>query len=185
MSNLTRELTKKNFELRSANEKITRLVNTDFLTGLANRKHFFERLDELISLEKRRKCFNLGVIFTDIDFFKKFNDTYGHDIGDLVLIKFSQMLKANLRKEDVVARMGGEEFCIIVQCLEENCLYKIADKLRKACEAISIEGVEDKITASFGATMYKEWEDVDCLMKRVDSNMYEAKRNGRNRVVFK
>ena len=185
MSNLTRELAKKNFDLKLANEKITKLTNTDFLTGLPNRKYFFERLDELISLKKRKNSFNIGVIFIDIDFFKKFNDTYGHDKGDLILIKFSEMLKNNLRKEDVVARIGGEEFCIIVQYAGENCLLNISEKLRKSCELILVEDIDDKLTASFGATIYRESEDRDSLMKRADANMYEAKINGRNQVVFR
>ena len=188
MSNLTRELTKKNIQLKKANEKITKLIDTDFLTGIANRKYLFERLEELVSLKKRKEYLNIGVIFIDIDFFKKFNDTYGHDVGDLVLIKFSEMLKDNLRKEDIVARMGGEEFCIIFQCIEEkciekNCLFDIAEKLRKSCEALSIENVDKEITASFGATFYKKGEDIDTLMKRADSNMYIAKKNGRNQVI--
>lgn len=185
MSNLTRELTKKNFELKLANEKITKLLNTDFLTRIANHKFFFERLKELISLRKRNNYFNIGIIFTDIDFFKSFNDTYGHDVGDLVLIKFVQMLEDNIRKEDIVARIGGEEFCIIVQCMEKNCLFDISEKLRKKCENLVLEGIDNEITASFGATFYKEWEDVDTLMKRADSNMYKAKSNGRNQTVFK
>jgi len=183
MSNMTREVMKKNIQLKKANEKIIKLMNTDFLTGVANRKYFFERLDEMLSLKKRKKCLSIGIIFVDIDFFKNFNDLYGHDIGDLVLIKFSEMLKDNLRKEDIVARIGGEEFCIIVQCIEDNCLFDISEKLRKSCEDMVIENIDTKITASFGATLYKEGEDVDTLMKRADSNMYIAKKNGRNQVI--
>lgn len=185
MSNLTREMTKKNIQLKKANAKITKLINTDFLTGIPNRKYFFERLEELVSLKKRKECLSIGVIFIDIDFFKRVNDTYGHDVGDLVLIKFSQMLRENLRKEDIVARIGGEEFCVITQCVEENCLFDIAEKLRKSSEAMVIENINEKITASFGATFYKEWEDVDSFVKRADSNMYIAKTNGRNQTIFK
>ncbi|WP_319371803.1 GGDEF domain-containing protein [uncultured Ilyobacter sp.] len=184
MSNLARELSKKNFQLKLANEKITKLLNTDFLTGLYNRKCFFERLEELVSLKKRKRCFNIGVIFADIDFFKSINDTYGHDTGDFVLIKFSQMLKESLRKEDIVARIGGEEFCIIVQCTEDNFLVNISEKIRKNCELLIFENTDIKITASFGATFYREWEEIDCVIKRADENMYAAKSSGRNKVIF-
>ena len=185
MSNLARELTKKNFQLKQASEKSTKLINTDFLTGIANRKYFFERLEELISSKKRSKGLAIGVIFIDIDFFKRFNDNYGHDKGDDVLIKFAEMLRGELRKEDIVARIGGEEFCVIVQCEVDTCLFEIAEKLRKSTEAMVIEDVNEKITASFGATYYKEWEDADSVVKRADENMYLAKENGRNQTVFK
>lgn len=184
MSNLTRTLTKKNFELKLANEKITKLLNTDFLTKIYNRKFFFERLEELVSLKKRNKHFNIGVIFIDIDFFKNFNDTYGHDVGDLVLIKFSKMLRDNIRKEDIVARMGGEEFSIIIQSIEKNGLFEFSEKLRKECKNLVLEGIDNKITASFGSTFYREWEDIDTLMKRADNNMYKAKINGRDQSIF-
>ncbi len=184
MSTLARELTKKNNQLKNANEKITKLINTDFLTGIANRKYFFERLKEMISFKKRDPSMSIGVIFTDIDFFKKFNDLYGHDIGDVVLIKFTEMLGQNIRQEDLLARIGGEEFCIVVQCTpKENYLFDISEKLRKSCGNIAIEGVDIKVTASFGATLYRDGEDIDTLMKRADSNMYMAKKNGRNQVV--
>jgi diguanylate cyclase (GGDEF)-like protein len=184
MSNLTRQLTKKNFQLKLANEKIKKLSNSDFLTGIYNRKYFFQRLEELLSLKKRKGCSNIGVIFIDIDFFKKFNDLYGHDVGDLVLISFAQMIKDSVRKEDIVARIGGEEFCVIVQCTEDNCLVDISEKLRKNCEDIIIENIDTKITASFGATFYREWEEIDTFIKRADENMYKAKKNGRNQVIF-
>lgn len=185
MSNLTRELTKKNIQLKRANEKITKLMNTDFLTGIPNRKYFFDRLEELVSLKKRKECLNIGVIFIDIDFFKKVNDTYGHDVGDLVLIRFSEVVRENLRREDIFARIGGEEFCVIAQCIGTNCLFEIAEKLRKAIEAMEIDNIDGKITASFGATFYKDEEAIDDFVKRADSNMYIAKTSGRNRTIFK
>jgi len=184
MSNLTRELSKKNFQLKLANEKITKLLNTDFLTDLYNRKHFFERLEELVSLKKRKDCLNIGIIFADIDFFKTINDTYGHDTGDLVLIKFSQMLKESLRKEDIISRIGGEEFCIIVQCGTDNCLTNISEKLRKNCESMIFDNIDIKLTASFGATFYRVEEEIDSTIKRADENMYKAKDTGRNKVIF-
>lgn len=185
ISNLAKELTKKNLQLKEAIEKSNKFINTDFLTGIANRKYFFERLKELIALKKRNKGPEIGIIFIDIDFFKKFNDTYGHDIGDIVLIKFAKMLEENLEKDDLVARIGGEEFCAIIQCEVDTCLFEIAEKLRIATEAMVIEGIDGNITASFGATYYKEWEDTDAVIKRADSNMYLAKEKGRNQTVFK
>ncbi len=185
MSNLARELAKKNSELQKANEKISNLSNTDYLTGAYNRRFFFTKLEEVISLKKRYSYPLVGVIMADIDFFKSFNDTYGHDIGDLVLKNFAARLKSVLREEDVFARVGGEEFCVLVRIeKDEENIQIVAEKLRKACKEIKIENVPKEIKASFGASIYKQDESIDTFMKRVDNALYQAKESGRNRVVL-
>ncbi|WP_159434085.1 GGDEF domain-containing protein [Clostridium grantii] len=190
MMGLTRELAKKNIELKKANNEISKLVNTDYLTGLSNRREFYKRLEENISLIERTECGNIGLIMADIDFFKKVNDSYGHDIGDQVLIAFSNMLKSNIRKEDLVARIGGEEFCILVASLEISKVAVLAEKLRKKCEEMWVEIDKLKesinITASFGVTVYKNddmKENKDKFLKRADLALYKAKNSGRNKVV--
>lgn len=181
LSSMTRELAKKNNELKRANAEITRLINTDFLTNIANRRAFYERLEERISLEERR-ALSFGVILCDIDFFKKLNDTYGHDIGDIILKGFAKVLSENIRGEDIVARVGGEEFCILVSCDNIDQLYLIAEKLRlKICEK-HFEKIGTNITASFGIAMYNKNDTRDDLIKRADLGLYKSKQNGRNRV---
>jgi diguanylate cyclase (GGDEF)-like protein len=185
----TRELAKKNIQLKKANKQISELVNTDYLTGLSNRREFYKRMKENISLRERNNGGNLGLIMADIDFFKKVNDTYGHDIGDKVLISFSTMLKENVRKEDLVARIGGEEFCILVPCIEKNELLILAEKLRKKCEEmrVTVDNIQETIsvTASFGVTRYNvndTNENEDKFLKRADTALYKAKNSGRNKV---
>lgn len=184
MSNLARELAKKNAELEKANKEISKLSNTDYLTGAYNRRYFFERVKEAIELKDRYAYPQIGVIMADIDFFKIFNDTYGHDIGDIVLKKFVEELSKVLRKEDIFARVGGEEFCVFVRIAEDmGNIYKVAEKLRTSLVNIKINNVIEQITASFGATVFVEGETVDILMKRADNALYQAKESGRNKVV--
>jgi len=184
MSDMSREISKKNHELERANREITKLLNTDYLTGIYNRRFFFEKLNETIEFKKKSSYPDIGLILADIDFFKKFNDTYGHDVGDLVLKEFSRTMNESLPEGDIIARVGGEEFCFIVKCESMEYLKKIAEKLRESCESIKITNLKANITASFGATIYKNSDTIDSFMKRVDLGLYEAKENGRNQVVF-
>ncbi len=181
LSGMTRELAKKNNELKRANAEITRLLNTDFLTNILNRRAFYERLEERISLAERRNL-SFGVILGDIDLFKKVNDTYGHDMGDIVLKGFANVLSDNIRGEDIVARVGGEEFCILASCGNIEELYIIAEKIRKKVCERHFEEIGKNITASFGIALYDEKDSLDDLIKRADLGLYKAKENGRNRV---
>jgi diguanylate cyclase (GGDEF)-like protein len=185
MSNITRELAKKNAKLEQANKKITELLNKDYLTQVGNRKYFYERLEEMISYYKRTKNGKLALVLCDIDNFKNVNDTYGHDVGDLVLVNFAGTLKDKLRKEDVVARFGGEEFIVILTCSDEEDVKEVAERLRKLVSKITITGHDLTVTASFGATEYHFEDTVDSIIKRADEAMYEAKDKGRNNVVYK
>ncbi len=184
-TDIARELTKKNMQLKKANDEIRELVNTDFLTGVLNRRCFYERLGELIISEDKNTYSSIGIISIDIDFFKRVNDTYGHDMGDRVLVEFTAMLEKNTRKIDLVARLGGEEF--IVSAIDKNSdnIISIAQQLRGKCEEIDIEGFNEKITASFGVTILKDEDTVDSVIKRADEALYEAKHSGRNTVKFK
>ena len=185
MSNLTRELSKKNTALESANFKINKMLNVDYLTGIYNRRFFFDRIRELISYKKRKSYYEIGLIQADIDFFKRVNDTYGHDVGDLYLVEFTKVISANLRVEDILSRVGGEEFYILIKCENEDILSNIAEKLRLKCHDLKVKNYDMSITASFGGSIYKPWESVDNFIKRVDVALYEAKENGRDQVVIK
>jgi len=148
----------------------------DQLTEVYNRKYIDKVIDKFVG---KKMC----MILADIDFFKKVNDTYGHPKGDEVLKIFSEVLKTNLRKNDTVIRMGGEEFlCILDGADNIEVTQKIADNLREAVEKTDFNGI--KITASFGACCgdIESMEDFEKLYKNVDSALYDAKENGRNQV---
>jgi len=152
---------------------------TDTLTNIGNRRYFYRKMSHEINRVKRYN-YSLSLIMFDIDFFKKVNDTYGHDVGDKVLIEYTKLISEQLRDEDIFCRIGGEEFIVILPHLELENGIKVAEKLRKA--------VEDykkvvPITMSFGVVEYLEDEDIDLIFKRSDEALYKAKDNGRNMVV--
>jgi len=167
-------------------EKITVLeerASKDPLTKLFNRSSF----DNILSQEIRHSSTTntpLSIIFLDIDFFKKVNDTFGHDIGDSVLIELSELLIKNTREQDFVARWGGEEFIIILQSTNANQAFKVAQKIRVAVESNTFKGA-GKVTISLGLSQYQDDESKKVLLKRLDKALYEAKANGRNQVVLK
>jgi diguanylate cyclase (GGDEF)-like protein len=161
-------------------KKIFHNATHDVLTGLYNRyaiNHFFkQKIDEAKRYNKP-----LSIIFCDIDFFKKINDTYGHDIGDFVLKNIAVILKTHLRSSDISARWGGEEFIIFLPQTQCQEAAKIAEKLRKVIEESLFSSIKT-VTCSFGVTELKANESADEFLKRVDNLLYKAKENGRNRV---
>lgn len=185
MSNMSRIVAKKNRELNNANEKITMLSNHDFLTGIYNRRYFMMRLEEEISMCHRENNYTLGMISFDIDDFKKVNDTYGHDIGDEVLSGIAKATSAILRTHDIFARMGGEEFSILIRCGATSNIVDIAKKICLCCSDIKWKVVGlSKVTISVGATKNIIEDDSSSLLKRCDMLMYQAKSEGKNRVCY-
>lgn len=162
---------------------IEEISQKDKLTQIFNRL----KLDDELAMElekSRRYNIPFSIILLDIDKFKSVNDTYGHQAGDSVLIQMSQILSKNIRKIDILGRWGGEEFMIICpNTTAENCKI-LAEHLREKIEKFTFDSVS-KSTASFGVTQYKQNEDEKKLLKRCDDALYEAKNNGRNRVVTK
>lgn len=154
---------------------------TDPLTGIANRLHFTMIYEHAVNVA-RREHKSLGAIFFDIDHFKQINDNYGHLIGDDVLKHIPFLIKQRIRKSDILARWGGEEFIILLPntSLEETA--QIAEILRLTIESENFETV-GMITCSFGAATLEENESPDELLKRLDELLYEAKESGRNQVV--
>jgi len=155
----------------------------DGLTGVYNRNklnEFFEQ--ELLRVERYKH--NLSVAIIDIDHFKNFNDTYGHLVGDEVLIMLAQAVEKKVRKTDVFARWGGEEFVILfVETAIEDAKVT-ANNIRKHIGELSHK-TAGKVTASFGLTQYQEGDNLESLFKRCDDALYLAKENGRNRVEVK
>ncbi len=158
--------------------KLQQSVITDPLTGIYNRRYYHEKIQKEMYKAKRYGL-ALSVIMTDIDFFKKINDTHGHDVGDEVLKHYTKIIQESLRESDTFCRIGGEEFIIILPHTNKEQAVKIADKLRKTIEQ-SKKIIP--ITMSFGVTQYISGESEDYLFKRVDNALYRAKENGRNRV---
>lgn len=129
----------------------------------------------------RRYQTGLSLVFCDIDRFKRINDEHGHDVGDGVLRLFAQTLKSSVRKSDIVARWGGEEFVLLLVNTTPEIAGVMAEKLRMEIEACDFPTV-GKVTASFGATRLLDGDNLGTLIKRADVALYKAKKNGRNRV---
>ncbi|BDY13705.1 diguanylate cyclase [Hydrogenimonas cancrithermarum] len=162
--------------------KLDRLAHTDKLTGSLNRHRGIEILEHEIARAKRYGH-TFSVIFFDIDHFKRINDTYGHTIGDNVLIKAVKAIKNSLRSTDSIIRWGGEEFLIILPETPLSDTIQIARKLREQIESRN-GNIPVPITASFGAAEWESALTLDTLISKADSKMYEAKRLGRNRIAY-
>jgi diguanylate cyclase (GGDEF)-like protein len=159
----------------------------DGLTNLYVKRYFNERIRE----EVNNATYNLqalSLILTDIDHFKKFNDTYGHQQGDVVLREVARIIKESLRSgRDVPARYGGEEMAVILPDSESHRAFEVADRIRRNIEASQFPGlpVGVKVTASFGVASFPlNADNPDDLVKKADMALYAAKRNGRNQVVL-
>lgn len=156
------------------------LALKDALTGLANRK----RLDDDLRREvwrSERYGKDLSLIMFDIDDFKLVNDTHGHQIGDHVLCELAALVRAAVRRVDLVARYGGEEFCVMAPETTLSGACELAEKLRQQVAAHEFDAV-GRITVSFGVAQYLSGESPGCLVGRADQALYQAKRGGKNRV---
>lgn len=184
LTDITRELNRKNRELEAANVRITHLMNTDPLTGLANRRCLRDLLEREVS-SARRHHHPLSALMVDIDHFKSINDAFGHDVGDMVLVSVAQALKGAARKEDIVARFGGEEFVIVLSDSSLEDALQCAERMRKKVESLVFPSIDRPITASFGVTSFLYTEEDESMLKRADDALYEAKHSGRNCVIYK
>lgn len=167
------------------NATLYKIATTDDLTGLYTRKHFDYLFQEELRLAVESGS-NVGVVFIDIDKFKRINDTYGHMVGDKVLIELSAFLKGNCRTTDVIGRFGGEEIILLLRGNSLADSYKFAERLRRKLETFPIDtGSETlNITASFGVSSYPEnGETMTELINKADTALYRSKNEGRNRVT--
>lgn len=180
---------KKERLLREQAESLRELAFIDGLTGIANRR----RLDEYLADEFRRASRNnspLSVIMLDIDYFKQFNDTYGHQSGDFCLQRVANAIKATLRRPaDLVARYGGEEFVIVLPDTPFDGANGLAEEIRKHIESLAIPHEASKaaghVTLSLGISNAQSYANIydRTLLHQADKALYQAKHNGRNRVV--
>ena len=164
-------------------EAVKEQAVTDGMTGLYNRRYFEEFIKkEAIRANRQNQKFT--VIGLDLDHLKQINDTYGHNYGDIAIKAIAEVLKNNARSIDIAARMGGEEFNLILPGVDSAGGCIAAERIRKAIEAVELEKI-GHITASLGVATYLEHsDDIEELLEITDRAMYESKRNGRNRVTI-
>ncbi len=168
--------------LRSTHIKqkmLHKMATTDVLTNIPNRNHFITIFEHEF-LTSQRYAQPLSLILFDIDHFKLVNDTYGHDIGDKILIEVADLIRVHVRQSDLFARWGGEEFAIILPKTGAKDARIIAEKLRKRLEEHTF--TKSNVTCSFGVSQMHDSDSKESFMKRVDTLLYEAKKKGRNRV---
>lgn len=168
----------------TAEQKMERLASTDQLTRLYNRRKMRE------VMEAQRIRFNRSgspflLVLTDIDHFKKFNDTYGHDCGDYVLQQVSELMKASLREQDTVSRWGGEEFLIMLPDTDYEGGMLAVEKLRETIDNKHFHFADNEfsVTMTFGVARFEQVDHLDGCIKRADEALYIGKQAGRNRVV--
>jgi len=162
-------------------ERLQKLATTDSLTGIANRYKINLVIDEEIERGKVYGKFFTLVMF-DIDKFKNINDTYGHDVGDMILSEVSELIEKYIRDTDSFGRWGGEEFMLVLHDTQEDEAISIAQKIRKVIEIYPFKVIEH-LTVSIGVSSYKKDASKESLLKRADNALYRAKRNGRNCVI--
>jgi diguanylate cyclase (GGDEF)-like protein len=172
----------KSYEYRYNYEKELKIASTtDFLTKAYNRNKINNVLTHLYKKYKRNSI-PFGVIILDIDYFKNVNDTFGHNRGDEVLREFSCVVKNNIREIDIFGRWGGEEFIVIVEDIDIENLFMIAEKIRNAIANTKFTKVKS-ISASVGAAVIKEDDTVESLIARADRGLYKSKEEGRNKTT--
>jgi len=180
---------KRELQLQELQTELKLLASTDPMTKLYNRRYFTQTSEHTLDLMKREKK-NLSIIMLDIDKFKNVNDTYGHKVGDDVIIALANKLIENQRKSDICCRYGGEEFVILLPSTSIEGAYTLAQKTREDIEALTINISSNKnlkFTVSLGVSQVNLENEIniESALKRADDALYEAKESGRNRVCIK
>jgi diguanylate cyclase (GGDEF)-like protein/PAS domain S-box-containing protein len=173
-----------NVILGNKNE-IVKQAYTDSLTNLPNRRYLEKHLDGVL-LKNRDLGVSVGIACFDIDFFKKINDNYGHDIGDEVLKTISSVFVKSVRDNDIISRSGGEEFTGVFEGVNEEDLISTLERIRMLIEnsKIKVDKEEISVTISIGGTLIREKESKEEAIKRGDTALYKAKAAGRNKVII-
>jgi diguanylate cyclase (GGDEF)-like protein len=167
-------------------EKLHNMAHYDELTNLPNRAYFYIQLEQELKRAKRQRK-NLAVMFIDLDGFKTINDTYGHNVGDSLLIKVSRRIEKSIREIDIVARLGGDEFTVVLLDLQrDEDSIEVANKIIAALnKKFIINSKSINIGASIGISTFPKYaSDSDTIIKQSDNAMYIAKENGKNRVII-
>jgi diguanylate cyclase (GGDEF)-like protein/PAS domain S-box-containing protein len=165
-------------------QELRYLAATDVLTGLANRRHFLDQMRLALARHQRHGT-PTALLMIDLDWFKHVNDRYGHAVGDDVLQHFAHIIQASLRRIDLLGRLGGEEFAILLPDTEATGAYEFAERIRQhaAKDPATTQAGNVKVTLSIGVTAFSPLDtDTDVILARADRALYRAKENGRNRV---
>lgn len=163
-------------------DRLRRLSDTDDLTGLANRRKLTNRLEEELSLCNRHGL-PLSLMMLDLDHFKSINDTWGHLQGDQVLRELAGLCREVLREEDLMARLGGEEFAVLLPLTPESHARRLAERLRRRVAEHDFGVGRGRVTISIGIAEHRVGDSREILLQRVDESLYAAKDGGRNRVM--
>lgn len=174
-----------NIDLIEKTAALADAATKDFLTGLYNRRFFFDSGAGKLDRARRAKK-PVALAMLDIDHFKSVNDTFGHDVGDEVLRVISRIIQDASRPDDLVARLGGEEFCVLLDDISRPDLDELFENMRAAIEAHHFESLQERkfVTSSFGVVIANS-ENLEELVAASDELLYEAKESGRNKVTFK
>jgi len=166
-------------------QTVTNHANRDFLTGLYNRRYFFENMSNYIQdRDSLHEPFAIAMV--DIDFFKKVNDTHGHDTGDQVIIHLAEILTSSTNHRDIVSRFGGEEFCVVLKNINRFSAVEIFDRIREEVAATTVYSDKKepiKFTISVGVSIYND-ENIEDTISQADMMLYNAKNSGRNQVCI-
>lgn len=184
ISSIRQQLGNRNGQLAGLVDRIQEMAIRDELTGLYNRRHAVERMIKVREMANRN-ALDFAVAYLDLDLFKSVNDTYGHNVGDEVLKAFSALMREQLSGRDFAARLGGEEFLIVlVKSNLEDCA-KLAERVRSAVPALRFASASDlSVTVSIGVAQFSAGESLDQLLARADDALYKAKHSGRNQVCL-
>ena len=183
---LQQSLTDTVTELRATRDHLARLASTDMLTGVYSRRWWFDLAAKEFS-RSRRYARTFSLLMTDLDWFKQINDSFGHAVGDHVLQQFGGMLREACRQSDVIGRVGGEEFALILPETALEAAKQMATRIMDACRSlVTVASSTDvRCSCSIGVTELRpDDQNLDSVMKRADSALYEAKRAGRNQWSF-
>ena len=178
---------KRTKELKDINLRLQILATTDSLTGIKNRRSYFDSSEPMISFSRREEK-KLGILMVDIDKFKNINDTYGHDIGDKAIKLIVNTINGILRKSDIMGRIGGEEFAISLPNTTKEGIVLVSNKIKDAVSNIVFihNEIEIPLRVSIGCTILKEGDkNISDILHRADEALYSAKNAGRNTVKFK
>lgn len=167
--------------------ELQRLATIDPLTGIANRRAFLEHAEHLFKSCQRYQT-QMTLLMLDLDYFKSINDQYGHQCGDLALCQFAETAKIELRESDLFGRLGGEEFCILLQQASRNEAMLVAERIRASIQAMPLtapSGEAVTLTVSIGIATFRSEDDrLGRMLERADKALYLAKNNGRNQVTW-
>ena len=182
VANLQGRLAERVVELQGARDHLARLVSTDALTNLYSRRWWFELAATEFSRGRRYdRAFSVMVI--DLDFFKQVNDNFGHDAGDKLLRAFADMLQVECRQSDILGRLGGEEFAILVPETTVGAAQKLASRISEACRNVKVAVPTGDVTCSCSigiSQVQADDDDIDDVLRRADAALYDAKRSGRD-----